>query len=132
MSVFTTGLSDYEHHTSGMRPLTVSFKVATAISGLGPTTLWKLVAEGRLEVVHVGRRALIIFKSLERLLTTPEADDNDRYKRSAAARRLRAQREDKRRLAADRASSIAIAGAPTRHRGRPRKLPVTRQPSCPG
>jgi hypothetical protein len=97
VSIFSTGLSKYERQASGMPPLTVNFKMATAISGLGPTTLWKLVAEGRLEVVHVGRRALIIFKSLERLLTAPEADDNDRHKRSAAARRLRAHRDDKQR-----------------------------------
>lgn len=97
MSIFSRGLSEYERHASGMPPLTVNFKMATAISGLGPTTLWKLVGEGRLEVVHVGRRALIIFKSLERLLTTPETDDNERRKRSAAARRLRAHRDDKQR-----------------------------------
>jgi hypothetical protein len=96
MSV-TSGLSDYELQTSGMRPLAVNLKIATAISGLSSTTLWKLIAEGQLDIVHVGRRALIIFKSLEQLLTTPEADDNERHKRSAAARRLRAHREDKRR-----------------------------------
>jgi hypothetical protein len=112
MSVFTTGLSDYEQHTSGMRPLTVNFKIATAISGLGPTTLWKLIADGRLDHVHIGRRALIIFKSLERLLTTPEADENERHKRSAAARRLRAHRDAKR----PRHASTSEAEHPTQWR----------------
>jgi hypothetical protein len=127
----STVLRDYERPTSGMSRLTVNFKTATEISDLGPTTLWKLVGEGRLEVVHVGRRALIVFKSLERLLTTPEADDNERDKRSAAASRLRAHREDKRRLTADRSSSAPTTEVPARRR-RARKFPVTRQPTCPG
>jgi len=51
-----------------LRPLTISFPSAKKISGLGLTTLWKLAKEGRIEVVHVGRRALIIYTSLEKLL----------------------------------------------------------------
>jgi hypothetical protein len=44
--------------------------VATArkLSGLGNTTLWRLIKERQLETVHVGRRTLITFRSLEALL----------------------------------------------------------------
>jgi hypothetical protein len=52
----------------GLRPLTVTLLDARRISGLGPTTLWKLVKEKRLEAVHIGRRTLITVRSLERLL----------------------------------------------------------------
>jgi len=55
------------------RPLTVTFATAKSVSGLGLTTLWALVKEKRLHVVRVGRRTLIVYPSLERLLT-PAAD----------------------------------------------------------
>ena len=48
-------------------PLTVTFRRAGELTGLGQTTLWKLVKEGRLTVVRVGRRTLIHFSSLQRL-----------------------------------------------------------------
>ena len=48
--------------------LTVTFRRAGELTGLGQTTLWKLVKDGRLTVVRVGRRTLIHFSSLQRLL----------------------------------------------------------------
>lgn len=50
------------------RPITVTFRTAKQISGLGLTTLWGLAKVGRLKTVHVGRRTLIVFDSLEQLL----------------------------------------------------------------
>jgi hypothetical protein len=41
---------------------------AKKLSGLGNTTLWRLIKERQLETVHVGRRTLITFRSLEALL----------------------------------------------------------------
>jgi excisionase family DNA binding protein len=43
--------------------------VARRISGLGNTTVWKLIAEQKLATVKVGRRRLITYESLEKLLT---------------------------------------------------------------
>ena len=66
MSVSSTGLSDYERMSRSRsrspwpRPET--------LSGLGNTTLWGLIKERTLETVHVGRRTLIIYRSLEALL----------------------------------------------------------------
>lgn len=51
------------------RPIAVTFQTAKRISGLGLTTLWQLAKDKRIEVVHVGRRSLILYQSLERLLT---------------------------------------------------------------
>jgi hypothetical protein len=48
--------------------LTVTFPTAKKITGLGLTSLWKLGKEKRIEIVHVGRRALITVRSLEKLL----------------------------------------------------------------
>ena len=66
MSVLSTGGSDYESH--GAKPLTVTVATARKLSGLGNTTLWGLIKDRTLETVHVGRRTLITFRSLEALL----------------------------------------------------------------
>jgi hypothetical protein len=64
VSILTTGLSDYE----GAKPLTVTVATAKRLSGLGNTTIWALIKDQTLETVHVGRRTLITFRSLEALL----------------------------------------------------------------
>jgi excisionase family DNA binding protein len=53
----------------GAKPLSVTVATARNLSGLGNTTIWALIKDGRLATVHVGRRTLITFASLERLLT---------------------------------------------------------------
>ena len=53
----------------GLRPLTVTFQTAKRLSGLGLTTLWALAKAGRIEIVRVGRRTVITYASLERLLS---------------------------------------------------------------
>jgi hypothetical protein len=50
------------------KPLTVTVAAARRISGLGNTTIWALIKQRKLEVVRVGRRTLITFRSLEGLL----------------------------------------------------------------
>ena len=51
----STGLSDYE----GAKPLSVTVATARKLSGLGNTTIWRLIRERQLETVHVGRCTLI-------------------------------------------------------------------------
>jgi excisionase family DNA binding protein len=67
VSILSTGLSDYETH--GAKPLTVTVGTAKKLSGLGNTTIWALIKDRTLETVHVGRRTLITYSSLEALLT---------------------------------------------------------------
>ena len=62
------------HAADTVPPLAVTFVTARQISGLGLTTLWKLARERRIEVVHVGRRTLITYRSLERLLLPPRPE----------------------------------------------------------
>lgn len=66
MSALSTGLSDYELHVA--KPLTVTVGTAKKLSGLGNTTIWALIKDRTLETVHVGRRTLVTFRSLEALL----------------------------------------------------------------
>lgn len=51
-----------------LKPLAVTFSTAAKVSGLGLTSLWKLAKESRIEIVRVGRRTLITYRSLEKLL----------------------------------------------------------------
>ena len=64
MGMLSTSLSDYE----SAKPLTVTVATAKRLSGLGNTTIWALIKDQTLETVHVGRRTLITFRSLEALL----------------------------------------------------------------
>jgi excisionase family DNA binding protein len=50
------------------RPLAVSVKMACKLVGVGNTTMWALIKNGRVKTVRIGRRRLIIYTSLERLL----------------------------------------------------------------
>jgi hypothetical protein len=56
-------------------PLTVTFKVASRITGLGNTTLWGLAKRGLIKVIRPPgtRRTLIYYPSIKELLS-PEKD----------------------------------------------------------
>jgi len=49
-------------------PLTIALQRAAEASGLSVRTLYNLIGAGKLESVTVGRRRLVIVKSLEELL----------------------------------------------------------------
>ena len=51
-----------------LKPLTVTASTTRKISGLGNTTIWALIKQGKLETVRIGRRTLVTFRSLEALL----------------------------------------------------------------
>ena len=54
------------------KPITITIATARKVSGLGHTTIWALIKARKLDTVSVGRRRLIVYSSLERLLS-PEA-----------------------------------------------------------
>lgn len=65
--------------TVDSKPLTVTVATARKFSGLGNTTIWGLIKQGKLEAVRIGRRTLITFRSLESLLApahTRQGDEN--------------------------------------------------------
>jgi excisionase family DNA binding protein len=51
------------------KPLAVPVKTACKLVGVGNTTMWALIKAGRVKTVSIGRRRLIIYASLELLLT---------------------------------------------------------------
>jgi hypothetical protein len=70
------GSTETSHDTlQGMKPLTVTVATARKISGLGNTKLWELIRERKLQTVHVGRRTLITFESLQALLTPSSSSE---------------------------------------------------------
>ena len=75
----STGLPRHELH--GGKPLTVTVAMARKISGLGNTTIWALIKKHDLETVCVGRRRLIVYRSLERLLSPVPSDPSSQSHR---------------------------------------------------
>jgi excisionase family DNA binding protein len=53
-----------------MELLAVSVKDAARALGVGRTTVYALVNEGKIETIHVGRRRLIKTASLRRLIAS--------------------------------------------------------------
>lgn len=53
---------------AGLAPLAVRISDATRLTGIGKTKLFELIAEGKLETSCIGRRRLILYSSLKRLL----------------------------------------------------------------
>jgi excisionase family DNA binding protein len=71
------------------KPLVVTVNRAKALTGLGHSTIYRLIGDGTLKATKVGKRRLISFESLERLVTTepsakaePPKVVNDRRQRA--------------------------------------------------
>lgn len=56
------------HGERKVQPLTVSVDDAQVISGLGRTTLYRLIEAGQLETTKLGRRRLVRVDSLKKLI----------------------------------------------------------------
>jgi hypothetical protein len=58
-------------------PITVTANEACELSGFGPTTIWKFIKDGRLQVRRVPGidRTLVVYSSLRELLT-PDLSEN--------------------------------------------------------
>jgi hypothetical protein len=56
-------------------PLAITVKRASELSGLGLTSIWALLRDGRLEAIRLPgvRRTLVSYPSLARLLAPPSA-----------------------------------------------------------
>ncbi len=50
------------------KPISVTVKTAREITGLGNTTIYELIKQGKLKTVAIGRRQLILYASLESLI----------------------------------------------------------------
>jgi hypothetical protein len=50
-----------------LKPLTISSATARALLGVGSTKFWELVRDGDIEMVEIGRRKMVKYRSIERL-----------------------------------------------------------------
>lgn len=57
-------------HATSIPPLTVTVAETKRLSGLGATTIYQLLKEGKLEGLTIGKRRLITYASIQRLLAT--------------------------------------------------------------
>jgi hypothetical protein len=67
MSAYKTTVPDDKG--KGFKPLAVPVKTACQLVGVGNTSMWALIKTGRVKTVSVGRRRLVIYASLEALLS---------------------------------------------------------------
>lgn len=51
-----------------IKPVTITVETFIQMFGLGRTTVFRLMSEGRLQRVHIGRRTLITMASAEALI----------------------------------------------------------------
>jgi excisionase family DNA binding protein len=51
-----------------LEPLTVTVKETERITGLGTTTIYKLIGNKKLETTKIGTRTLIVYSSIKKLL----------------------------------------------------------------
>lgn len=73
-----------------VRPITITIAHARQITGLGNTTIWKLIGEKKLQTVRVGRRRLVLYDSLRALLA-PSSDPRPQLHRRGGPRKLPAR-----------------------------------------
>ena len=52
---------------SDLEPLTVTVQRAQDILDIGNTKFWSLVKDGRIELAEVGRRRMVVYRSLKNL-----------------------------------------------------------------
>jgi hypothetical protein len=86
--------TDVIGRTGGEQLLSVTVRRACELSGLGPTTIWAFLRDGRLEAVRVPgvRRTLVTYQSLAQLLVPAAASPQPRRRgrpRKASANEIR-------------------------------------------
>jgi hypothetical protein len=69
VSIHRASLSDAE---SLGRPLAVSVKSMCRLLEIGNTKAWELIRLGRVKTFQVGRKRLVVFESIERLVASEE------------------------------------------------------------
>ena len=56
-----------------LEPLTVTVQEARRLTGLGNTTIYKLIGQGKLRVTKIGARTLVLYPSLKSLIENAPA-----------------------------------------------------------
>jgi excisionase family DNA binding protein len=54
-----------------IKPITVTVNTALRLTNLGRTTVYKLIGQGKIKTITIGRRRLVVYSSLEELAHAP-------------------------------------------------------------
>ena len=55
------------------KPISVTISEACRVSGLGRSSIYELIKQQKLKTTAIGRRRLVLFESLEHLITSQAA-----------------------------------------------------------
>lgn len=53
-----------------LKPIAVTVANGRALTGLGNTKFYELINEGKIKTITIGRRRLVIYESLEELISS--------------------------------------------------------------
>ena len=73
------------------KPLSVPVKTMCELLGIGNTTAWGLIRENRVKTFMIGRKRLVVFASIEQLMTSNETKAErklDQFSRSTSRPRV--------------------------------------------
>jgi hypothetical protein len=100
-------------------PPTITCTVAgfRAVSGLAPSSTWKLISQGKLETITIGRRRLIVVASWRRLVAEQQAAGPGDARRNGKVAPLGGRRFPA------LPPTLDPKAPHQRKRGRPRKVP---------
>ena len=70
-----------------IEPLTVTIAETVRLTGVGRTTIYQLIGDGRLRATKIGTRTLIDFQSIKSLIREPSASDKRKQSKSSVARK---------------------------------------------
>jgi hypothetical protein len=72
MSISSTAAS--HNAAQAMKPLAVPVKTARGLLGIGNTKMWELIKDHRVDTIRIGRKRLVVYDSLEKLVKHSKAD----------------------------------------------------------
>jgi hypothetical protein len=75
---------------AGLKPLAVTIQTAQNLIGIKNTKIWQLIGNGSLQTLSVGKRRLVLYASLERLIEMLRIQDADRPRSGRADRAIKA------------------------------------------
>jgi hypothetical protein len=75
---------------AGLKPLAVTIQTAQNLIGIKNTKLWQLIGNGSLQTLSVGKRRLVLYASLERLIEMLRDQEADRPRSDRADRAIEA------------------------------------------
>jgi hypothetical protein len=98
--------------SSRLKPLAVTVRTAQDLIGIKNTKIWELISDGTVETVSIGKRRLVIFSSIERLIEAL------RQKQSERSRSRRTDRAIEASVSARRACKTSFQPHATSVKGR--------------